>query len=252
MLKLKMNSSTTQPPLLTLTPPDPAHLLSTEIAAMLEAGIEVRASMRALQRVGLNLVGEVLKDQGEFIELEHYPKEDVFDDESHSQYYYHTHRSDTHEHGHFHTFLRAGGMPEGAQPLDYPLASEPWPQGDEAIGHLAGISMDAWGRPIGLFAVNRWVTGETWYPAETMIEMLPRFSIEHALPSWPVNRWISAMLQLFQPHIHALLNHRDAVISAWQQTHPGVDVLEDRNLEVTGYLPISVDEWMTLLTQAST
>lgn len=111
--------------------------------------------------------------------------------------------------------------------------------------------MDAWGRPIGLFAVNRWVTGETWYPAETMIEMLPRFSIEHAWPSWPVNRWISAMLQLFQPHIQALLNHRDAVISAWQQTHPGVDVLEDRNLEVTGYLPISVDEWMTLLTQAA-
>ena len=121
-----MNSSTTQPPLLSpLTPPDPAQLLSTEIAAKLEAGTEVRSSMRALERVGLNLVGEVLKDQGAFIELEHYPKDDVFDDESHSQYYYHTHRSDTHEHGHFHTFIRAGGMPEGAQPLDYPLASEP-------------------------------------------------------------------------------------------------------------------------------
>lgn len=96
---------------------------------MLEAGAEVRASMRALQRVGLNLVGEVLKDQGPFIELEHYPKDDVFDDESHSQYYYHTHRSDSQEHGHFHTFLRAGGMPEGAQPVAYPFASEPWPRG---------------------------------------------------------------------------------------------------------------------------
>ncbi|MBL3527181.1 MAG: hypothetical protein JMN27_13080 [gamma proteobacterium endosymbiont of Lamellibrachia anaximandri] len=218
---------------------------------MLTAGTEVRASMRALERVGLNLVGEVLKDQGDFIELEHYPKDDVFDDETHSQYYYHTHRNDTDEHGHFHTFLRAGGMPKGSKPLDYPLTSEPWPQGDDAIGHLVGISMDAWGRPIGLFAANRWVTGETWYPAETMIAMLPRFAIEHAWPSWPVNRWISAMVRLFQPHIRTLLIHRDSVVSTWQHAHPGVDVFEDRNLELTGYLPISVDDWMASLEQVS-
>jgi len=59
------------------------------------------------------------------------------------------------------------------------------------------------------------------------------------------------MIRLFQPHIRALINHRDAVISAWQQAHPGMDVYEDRNLELTGYLPISVDEWMTKLTQSS-
>lgn len=29
------------------------------------------------------------------------------------------------------------------------------------------------------------------------------------------------MIRLFQPHIRALINHRDAVISAWQQAHPG-------------------------------
>lgn len=218
---------------------------------MLSADAEVRTSMRALERVGLNLVGEVLKDQGDFIELEHYPKDDVFDDETYSQYYYHSHRSNFEEHGHFHTFVRAGGMPKSAKPLDYPLASEPWPNGKDAIGHLVGIAMDAWGRPIGLFTANRWVTGETWYPAETMIDMLPRFAIEHAWPSWPVNRWISAMVRLYRPYICALITHRDAVISAWQQAHPGMDVYEDRNLELTGYLPISVDEWMTKLTQSS-
>ncbi|RDH84185.1 MAG: hypothetical protein DIZ78_13190 [endosymbiont of Escarpia spicata] len=246
-----MNSKISNIQLPTLTPPNPAQLPCGEIAEMLAAGTEVRTSMRALERVGLNLVGEVLKDQGDFIELEHYPKDDVFDDETHSQYYYHTHRDDADEHGHFHTFLRAGGMPKGAKPLDYPLASEPWPQGDDAIGHLVGISMDAWGRPIGLFAANRWVTGETWYPAETMIEMLPRFAIGHAWPSWPVNRWISVMVRLFQPHIRTLLTHRDSVISAWQQAHPGMDVFEDRNLELTGYLPISVEKWMAALKQAS-
>ena len=27
-------------------------------------------------------------------------------------------------------------------------------------------------------------------------------------------------------------------------THPGLDVLEDRNLDITGYIPISVDDWV--------
>ena len=246
-----MNNRSTNFSLPILTPPDPTQLQSMEIAEMLAAGREVRECMRALERVGLNLVGEVLKDQGDFIEFEHYPKDDVFDDETHSQYYYHAHRSDHEEHGHFHAFLRAGGMPAGAQPLDNPMVSETWPQGDDALGHLVGISMDAWGRPIGLFAVNRWVTGETWYSAETMIDMLPRFAIEHAWPSWPVNRWISAMVRLFRPHIRALLIHRDAVISAWQQAHAGKDVFEERDLELTGYLSISVDEWLGSLAQAS-
>jgi len=45
--------------------------------------------------------------------------------------------------------------------------------------------------------------------------------------------------------IHTLLHHRDSVIDAWQRAHPQQDVYENRNLELTGYLPISVDAWMT-------
>ncbi|WP_082117188.1 DUF6969 family protein [Sedimenticola thiotaurini] len=236
-----------QPP--QLIPPNPVHLLQDEIKTMLHAGDEVRSCMGALERVGLNLVGEMLKGQGDFVELEHYPRDDVFDNETFGQYYYHAHRSDIQEHGHFHTFLRTGGRAWPAEPLDYPLTSEPWPQGQDAIAHLAGISMDAWGRPIGLFAANRWVTGETWYSARDVIEMLPQFAIEHAWPSWPVNRWISAMLRLFRPHIQALLLHRDQMMEYWQQRHPGQDVLEDRNLELTGYLPISIDHWIASLEQ---
>ncbi|MEJ2406756.1 MAG: hypothetical protein P8171_21155 [Candidatus Thiodiazotropha sp.] len=228
----------------TLVAPDPLHLRDVDRAELLSAGQEVKSCMRALERVGLNLVGELLKGQGAFVEMEHYPQDDVFDDESHGQYYYHAHRSDSGEHGHFHTFLRAAGMPPESLPLDYPLASEDWPLGEEAISHLVGISMDAWGRPIGLFAANRWVTGESWYPAESVIEMLPRFAIDHAWPSWPVNRWVGAMIRLFRPHIEVLLRHRDTVIEAWQRRYPGRDIFEDRNLELTGYLPISVDDWM--------
>ncbi len=228
-------------------PPEPTELEAAERAVLLNAGREVKGCMRALERVGLNLVGEVLKDQGRFIEFEHYPRDDVYDDETHSQYYYHTHRGGNEEHGHFHTFLRAPGMPSRVRPLDHLTASETWPSGNEAICHLIGISMDAWGRPIGLFATNRWVTGETWYSAEAVIGMQERFSVEHAYPSWPVNRWMSAMLKLFRPHIQALLRHRDEVIAVWQQSAPKLDVLEDRNLEVTGYLPVSVDAWIEKL-----
>ena len=110
----------------------------------------------------------------------------------------HAHRGAA-EHGHFHTFLRAGGMPDGVVPAQAEAASESWPAGDEAISHLIAVSMDAWGEPIGLFACNRWVTGESWYAAEDVIRMLDRFEIDHAWPSWPANRWLGAMLRLYRP-----------------------------------------------------
>lgn len=48
------------------------------------------------------------------------------------------------------------------------------------------------------------------------------------------------MLRLFHPQIAALLQHRDQVIDAWAAARRGIDVLEERSLEVTGFLRISV------------
>ncbi len=207
---------------------------------MLAAGREAQECRRVLGKGGLNLVGEVLRGQGEFVEHDHYPEDDVYDADTRAQYYYHAHRGLAAEHGHFHTFLRRPGSLIGAAPVDFP-ASEPWPQDDDEIAHLIAISMDAYGWPIGLFATNRWVTGETWFRAPDVIRMLDHFRIDHANPSWPVNRWIGAMVTLYRPHIEALLLHRDAVIAAWSDAHPDADVFEDRALEITGQLDISVD-----------
>ncbi|MCK0507677.1 DUF6969 family protein [Aromatoleum anaerobium] len=217
---------------------------------LLDAGKEVLECRRVLTKVGLNVVGEVLRDQGDFVEMEHYPRDDVFDADTHAQYYYHAHRGDI-EHGHFHTFLRAGGMPEGVAPLAWPQASEPWPAGGDAISHLVAISMDAWGEPIGLFATNRWVTGETWYPADDVIRMLDRFEIDHAWPSWPANRWLGAMLRLYRPWVEGLIRHRDAVIAAHLRERRGEDIFEDRSLEITGYLPVSVKHLIAALEEAA-
>ncbi len=229
--------------------PDAARLDASERTALLEAAREVRRCQQALGKAGLNVVGELLRGHEGFYEMNHYPDDDVYDRDSHAQYYYHAHRDGTEEHGHFHTFLRAPGIPANPQPRQAPPGAEPWPAGEQAIAHLIAVSMDAWGQPIGLFACNRWVTGESWYPAEAVKQMLPGFRIDHAYPSWPTNLWLTALLRLFRPHISALIAHRDQVIAAWQAQHPEQEVLEDRTLEITGYLPISVEEWVARLEQ---
>jgi len=197
--------------------------------------------MRVLEKVDLNLVSEVLRGHETFFELEHYPTDDVFDADSHSQYYYHAHRGLSGEHGHFHVFLRGPGMPADARPVPY-TGDEPWPEGDDAIAHLIAISMDAYGRPIGPFTTNRWVAAEAWHGAEDVIRMLDRFRIDHAHPSWPVNRWITAMLRLFRPRIVSLIRQRDEAMRQWIQANPDVDAFEDRALEVTSELVVSIEQ----------
>lgn len=224
-----------------IAPPDLTQLPRARLAAMLAAGREALECVRVLEKAERNVVVEALRGHGTFYEHEHYPPDDVYDRETHSQYYYHAHRGLPGEHGHFHTFLRAAGMPRGAKPVPH-SGAEPWPQGDDALSHLVAISMDAYGKPIGLFTANRWVTGDTWYPARSVARMLDRFAIDHAAPSWPTNRWLTAMFRLFRPHMTALLQRRDAVVAAWAAAHPGTDVYEDRRLEVASWLLISVDE----------
>jgi hypothetical protein len=144
------------------------------------------------------------------------------------------------EHGHFHTFLRPLGMPAGMLPA--PVDDLEIPEGEhDALSHLIGISMDKFGIPVQLFTTNRWVTGETWYGAADVRRMIDRFIIDHARPSWPVNRWISGMLELFRPQIAVLLEARDSRVAGWAATHPDRNVYEDRELEVTSVSVISVD-----------
>lgn len=221
-------------------PIDLAGLPREQLERMSAAGAQILECYRVLRKGGLNIVGEVLRGQGEFYELEHYPKDDVFDPDTHSQYYYHAHREGAGEHGHFHTFLRQPGMPDGILPVPY-SGEESWPEGKDALSHLIAISMDAYGYPIGLFATNRWVTAEAWYKAGDVIAMLDHFNIDHAWPSWPVNFWISSMMVLFRPQIEALLRQRDLVVAEWERRNPGVDVFEDRALDITSYLGIDVD-----------
>jgi len=232
-----------------LAAPQIVRLPRSQLEAMRAAGREIEECYRVLRKGGLNVVGEVLRGQGEFREYDHYPHEDVFDADTHAQYYYHAHRGLAGEHGHFHTFLRAPGMPQGAKHSEA-AHSESWPEGEQAIAHLIAISMDAYGYPIGLFAPNRWVAGDTWYAAADAIAMLERYRIDHAFPSWPVNRWIGAMFVLFRPHIEALLLERDHVLGAWREALPEEDVWERREVEILSHMPISVEQTLAEVSAA--
>lgn len=209
---------------------------------MAEAGNEVRHCLRVLGKTNDNVVSELLRDQGAFYEWDHYPAGDVYDAESHSQYYYHAHADGERpgEHGHFHTFQRAEGMPKGIKPLAHPDNKVSTTPGD-CLSHLVGIGMDVYGQPVSLFTTNRWVTDEVWYSAPDVIRMLEFFDVDLARPSWLINRWLSAMLRLFRPQIVSLLSARDERLSAHAGAYPDVNVFDDRRLEVTAEINISID-----------
>jgi hypothetical protein len=218
------------------------------LAAMLEAGREVLEWRRILAKTGDNVVGLVLNQEGPFYILDHYPKGDVFDPDSHAQWYYHAHdkKDRPGEHGHFHTFMRGGGMPEGVEPAPLP-DFEPKADRHELVCHLIAVSMDRSGWPIGLFTTNRWVAGETWYAAPDVSAMLGGFDMKIEKPSWSVNRWLTSLLRLFRPQIEDLLRQRDERVRQWQAANPDVNTYEERRLEVTSQLPVDVEAQVLLL-----
>lgn len=201
-------------------------------------------------------------DGGVAEDWRHYPAEDVYDAATHAQYFYHAHppaERGAAEAGHFHTFLRARGMPAGVRPLvlpelaipDNPAAPAlpPVPSAPQSAAgedgepwsHLAAIAIGPTGWATRLFTTNRWVTGETWYAAADVALMLDRFAVGTAAPARPLDRWITAMLGLFRPQIAALLRARDAAVMGWRQRRRGkVHVFEDRRLEVTASCEIDV------------
>lgn len=228
---------------------DVANIPDEQLLEMRDAALEVVDCIRVLAKSGGNLVGEVLRDNGEFTEWNHYPPDDIFDPESHAQFYFHAHppaERERPDYGHFHTFLRKEGMPKGIKPARL-AKHEANSKDTDSLCHLIAISMTQEGLPERLFTTNRWVTAETWYKAKDAIAALERFQVDLAYPSWPLNRWISAMMTLYRPQIEQLLIERDTAIDNWRDTHPKENIFEDRALEVTSELDISLFdhiEWL--------
>ena len=194
----------------------------------------------------------------DMVDWRHYPEGEVYDPASHAQYFYHRHPGPARkrpaqpvEHGHFHLFLRGEGMPPGITPLLMPelaVANAPAPRqsaplklgGSDEVCHLVALAVDGHGEPLRLFTTNRWVTGETWYRADDVIRMLDHFRVYSDRPSATLNRWLGAVVRLFQPEIATLLRDRDRAILEQRWRWRG-NVLEDPRLEVTSNLDIDLD-----------
>jgi Domain of unknown function (DUF6969) len=233
-----------------------------ELAQMTAAAAALRECRRALAARGGTIVEEALAG-ADFAEGVHYPPGEAYDPQSHAQYFYHAHRAPgrpTAEHGHFHTFLRAEGMPPGAVPLLLPeiaVANAPAPAGAplkrggrDEVSHLVAIALDVRGEPVRLFTTNRWVTGETWYRAEDVVAMADRFGVAGDQPSALLNCWIGALLRLFRPQIAKLLVERDRVVMAWRERRRAA-VFDDRRLEIPSSLAIDLDAQLAAVDEAS-
>jgi hypothetical protein len=203
--------------------------------------LQIQECYRVLKKANSNITWEILRQSAPFVQWDHYPKGDVFDSETQSQYYYHAHPaavpSNTRdENGHFHLFLRKKGIPEHLKPIKMQKKGRPKGSKEDDVCHLIGISMNKQGYPIELFTTNRWVTGETWYDADSVIELLDYFNIDHSYPSWPLNLWLSSIVRVYKKDIIALIKMRDETIQKWQEANLGINVYEDRGLEVTSSL----------------
>ena len=138
-------------------------------------------------------------------------------------------------------------MPKGVRPAmvdDFKMPNDE----NDALCHLIAISMDKFGAHIRMFTTNRWVTGKIWYAADDARVMLDSFLIDHAQPSWPVNRWVSGMIRLFRPQIVALIEARDAAIERWRETYPDRNVFEDEALEITSMTDVDIGQQIARVT----
>jgi hypothetical protein len=192
------------------------------------------------------------------VDWRHYPNGEVYDPATHIQYFFHRHpaaipgdASGVEEVGHFHLFLHGEGMPAGITPLVLPevaVANAPLPRQSaplkrgarDELSHLIAISIDRRGEAVRLFTTNRWVTGETWYRADDVIRMLEWFRPRGEYPSPLVNRWLGALVCLFEPEIAALLRRRDTAIAERRWRWP-TDPLEDARLEVPSCCDVDLD-----------
>jgi len=163
------------------------------------------------------------------VQWEHYPTDDVCEPNCGLRYYYHCHESPraTGEHGHFHVFV------------DYAV---PTRSDETRYSHLVGISVDAYGLPISLFTVNRWVTGGCWLPARELLQRAEQL-LSAVAPSASkhsyreLTAFIVGLTKLFAPEICALLAARDTKTAGWNEAN-----FEDRRREILTKCPISMVE----------
>ena len=89
---------------------------------------------KILDKTNTDVVKELLTDDASIKKWEHYPQGDIFDFQTRSQYYYHSHREG--EYGHFHTFIYQLGLLDEAPVWDGSVEEKDYL-------HIIGVSTDS-------------------------------------------------------------------------------------------------------------
>jgi hypothetical protein len=130
----------------------------------------------------------------DFMEWQHYPNNDLADEQSGYEFYYHAHSADEmprEEHGHFHVIKRESNT----------------------FHHLIAIALNQRGLPVRLFTTNQWVTGEEMAESKLAIKSLGEFRMVVMGRMAPVAKWVGALIYLFAVEIEELILGRDQKIA---------------------------------------
>lgn len=169
-------------------------------------------------------------------EDERYPDPDVLDRRHGYQFFYHSHRHATVEHGHLHLFYHAtaSGNRRHVNGED-----NPWQR--TAPSHLFAISLDSRGLPVGLFTVNLWVTNGHWLNTSTILAAIQRFRFQIEDENSVSAEWLTGFVGMYVPIIEYLLHQRDTTLSKLVKTHGMKESLEDHQHEVLSVVKI---DWL--------
>ena len=206
------------------------NLALEDLKKMEEAGNSLESLYR--QNPHQEIFGSILPSWTRLDENIHYPKKDVINKESCSQYYYHSHRKG--EHGHFHIFLREKGFPDHIERKNL-----------KGFVQLVAISLDRSGYPSRLFLTNQWVTNEETRSQHELNELLPYFKLD---TSNLTNAWIESMLVLFKPQIQKLWEKREAFFKSSLKDQE--EMLKDRSIEILAEEKISLSKQLKAVREA--
>ena len=185
-----------------------------------------------LARSGRSVIHEVLGAHAAAQPWVQYPTPMVEHPRTGAGYFFHTHgpsRSHPDERGHFHVFVRSL---------------------EARHSHLLAIAVDPYGMPIRLLTTNRWVTAETWSPAETLLVDAEEFALVTPNSDAALDRWVTHCVRLFQPQLKWVVYRRDTRLRTLSAGRDFERVLEDRRIEILSECRISVGEQMTALQAA--
>jgi hypothetical protein len=183
----------------------------------MKATLELLKLLEELERQGTTVIDLVTRQQA-VRPWRLYPGEHgIFDRHTRCQFYYHSHGSD-HEAGHFHTVRLFA----------------------DHTAHLVAISIGADGWPQALFTLNLWAIGDAYASAADLRRYVARFHLrEHVGPSRLV-RFVNLVFQAFGPEIERLQDEKVATLARHRDAHSGLDVFEDRSLEILSRTAIDV------------